>query len=181
MFPFPDSPGFERGTPYTTHEKVGIQLSLYDQIEQIRNKLSELSRIKKQLPRRDLHEKWEEIDDLVESLLSRAVVLSEPRGVNINRIIGRNPPRLVAKGRDGAVLWREWYTYIRTWMQHIVRILDEAQLLLTEQQYDPDWVTPLQSDAETGVWPYEDFEDEDEDEDSAPSPLIPISPDGAEP
>ncbi len=175
MFPLDSSPGFERGTPYTTHEKVGIQLSLYDQIEQIRNKLSELSRIKKQLTRRDLHEKWEEIDDLVESLLSRAIVLSEPRGVNINRIIGRLPPELVAKGRDGEVLWREWYTYILKWMQKIVRILDEAQLLLTEQQFEPDWVTPTIQEAEGTVWPCADFEDEDED--STPTPLIPISPD----
>ncbi len=175
---FGQSGRFEtRDIPARTYEKTGMQIELGEQITDIRRALAELSRKKKQLTRRDLHEKWEEIDDLVLNLLSRTVTLAEPRGVPIRSIM-RDPPELV-RDEDGMVLYADWYDYTLRWMALILRMLDEAQLLLTEEGPMPDWATPLFGEARgqafEGVDEAEDLE-RNEEEDEAKQSVSLVAP-----
>lgn len=147
---FPSQYFGTREVPLRTYEKTGIQIELGEQITDIRRALAELSRTKRNFTRRDLHTKWEEIDDLVLHLLTRAVTLAEPRGVAVQSML-RRAPKLVRE-EDGQVSYDAWYGYTLRWMALILRMLDEAQLLLTEESPMPDWTGPLYNEALESAW-----------------------------
>ena len=149
-----------RDIPARTYEKTGMQIEIGEQITDIRRALIGLSRIRRDLPRRDLHHKWEYIDDMVWNLFSYTVTLAEPRGVPVRSIL-RNLPELT-RDKKGHVFWEDWYANTLEWMSLILRMLDEAQLLLTEEGPMPDWATPLLGEA-LGVALGEEDEEDEED------------------
>ncbi len=139
-----------RETPLRTYEKTGILIELGEQITNIRYELTDLSKTRRDMPMRDLHIRMETVDELVDHLLSRTITLAEPRGVGVKSMLHK-APKLAAEGEFG-VAYDDWYVYILQWMQLILRALDEAQLLLTEESPQPDWTTPLLEDARGIAW-----------------------------
>ncbi len=126
------------GDPYTQDtvtvlEKIAIQTQLYLAIDTIQDALATLARNVKRWTRRDVWEYAGYIEDLVDQLLHRTAVLTEPRHVPIKAMM-RKGPKLASGATYG-----EWRPYILGWLDIIETALDRAGLLVTDVVADIPW------------------------------------------